>query len=310
MERGVGVYSMFVNSFIGTIGAFGNFATSSSSFKELLINDTDVDVLTVDGDGGDRGMTIPTQWGYGTILFANFNNSLQAGNLDYSTEAISLVRIKKRIKGEFEWQTIYEKSILSNSDFNFEFYDYLEPSGEDVEYAYVPILSQTGLEGNIIVNEIRSEFEGFFFVEKDRVVWGIFNSNNTKTLNRETAVQTTLGRKYPFVIENGIINYYSGTLQASFLPTENCVIDLSKVVKYERDIDEFLSNHKPKLLKDFMGNMWLVQVVSNIPRKSNDPRIPVHSVDWVEVGNAKSVSDLYNHDIVDIDVNRRLGGGN
>ena len=290
---------MFIGSFLNTVGSFGMLPIVTENFNVLQATAVAISKIEIDinKNGND---TIPTKWDYSTILMTDFTNNLFGGNLHYATEQTSFIKIKKRFKGDFEWQTIYEKPIQKDSDFNIEIYDYLEPSDTNIEYAFVPINSSTGLEGSFIINEVYSEFEGYFFVEKERVFQAYLNTENTKTLNRESSTQTTLGRKYPFVIENGMANYYSGTLQATFLPLKDCEFTLNQASKYEMLVDEFLSNKKSKILKDFMGNMWIIRVVNNISKKNNDPRIPIYSIDWVEIGNAKDVIDLDTNNLLTV----------
>lgn len=292
---------MFISDFLGTVGSFSSLPILTESFDILQVADCSLSKIEIDinKQGND---SIPVKWDYTTILLADFDKDLFGGNLKYATEHISHIKIKKRFKNEFEWQTIYEKPILKDDDFNVELYDYLEPSNTTIEYCFVPVYSSTGLEGGMTMSEVLSEFDGYFLIEKDRIFRAYLNTENSKTLNRETTTQTTLGRKYPFIIANGMSNYYSGTLQATFLPLIDCEFTLEKASKYENNVDEFLSDNKPKILKDFMGNIWIVNIVNNISRKNNDPRIAIHSIDWVEIGNAKSVVDLYNNNLLSVEL--------
>ena len=84
---------------------------------------------------------IPTDWTFNTYLHALYHNDLYAGNVTYSESIVQKIKIKKRFKGTFTWKTIFEKEIHSNKDFAIEFYDYLEPSNTNIEYAYVAVIS-------------------------------------------------------------------------------------------------------------------------------------------------------------------------
>lgn len=42
---------------------------------------------------------IPTEWDFGTIMLANFNGNLSAGNIAETVDLLSAIRIKRRIKG-------------------------------------------------------------------------------------------------------------------------------------------------------------------------------------------------------------------
>ena len=69
--------------------------------------------------------TIPTLWDYDTIFNADFNGTLNAGNVDFIAEQISAIKIKRRVQGEFNWLTIQTIPINSVEDLTFVFNDLL-----------------------------------------------------------------------------------------------------------------------------------------------------------------------------------------
>ena len=86
---------------------------------------------------------------------------------------------------------------------------------------------------------------------------------------------------------------------------DNCQFDTEKAWEYRRELDEFLTNGEPKLIKSFEGEMWLVEIVNDISRSNTGhPALVNHSFEWVEVGNPLSVGDLYDNGFINTDVDR------
>ena len=142
------------------------------------------------------------KWDYDTRFYAKFQGNLMAGNVDYAASMVSSVRIKRRKNDEHEWFTMFEIPINTNEDFNFELVDRYAQGSQDYYYAIIPVIE--GVEGNINKNSIRSEFNDYFILDKDISYHIIFNTGLNIDLNKNIGIVTTLGRKYPFVISNGL----------------------------------------------------------------------------------------------------------
>ena len=48
----------------------------------------------------------PTVWDYLTVMDANFNGTLEAGNVGYLIQNIDGIKVKRRIVGEYDWITL------------------------------------------------------------------------------------------------------------------------------------------------------------------------------------------------------------
>ena len=192
-------------------------------------------------------------------------------------------------------------------DFSIEFYDFLEPSNKSIEYAYVYVTSEDGKERYSATSIIDSKFDSYFICSPDGTIYPmIANVDNNVTLNRKTNLIESPGRKYPYVVRNGITKYYSGNLTVSFFEMDdNCKINTDNLWEFRREIDEFLSNGEPKLLKSFDGEIWMVDVVNNIAREnSGHPSMVNHKIEWVEIGDPLSTGDLYDNGFINTDVDR------
>ena len=246
---------------------------------------------------------IPTDWTFNTYLHALYHNDLYAGNVTYSESIVQKIKIKKRFKGTFTWKTIFEKEIHSNKDFAIEFYDYLEPSNTNIEYAYVAVISNADMD--TISTSVRSEFDCYFMVGQDEIYPLDLDTETTTQFNRESKTIIPIGSKYPYVVNNGVARYYSGTLAATFIEFKDDDYDVDNGWRYRNKIDEFLADGRAKILKTFEGNMYMVNIVGNLPRTVNEHYQNVsHQIEWVECGDPTMISDLYDNGFIDTDVDR------
>lgn len=245
----------------------------------------------------------PTEWDFDTILWAKFNNTTNAGNVDWDLENISHIVLKSRTEGNFKWKTIVVKEINSSDDFeNFSINhpDYFVASGQSVEYALVPV--SYGLEGNYAITKTVSRFSKMFLIEGD-IVWGteITDGYCDTTRNIPSSTVELLHSRYPIFVRNTIANYDTGNCKGSFVPLdeETCEFAYDSEqdywrIKYQREFMDFICDSIPKILKLPDGRLWLVQVTPNptdtANQQYNDREI---SWSWVEVGDVNSEEDLY-----------------
>ena len=132
-------------------------------------------------------------WDYDTLFFAKFQNSLLAGNVQYSADLVNKMLIKRKKKDEFNWLTLFEINIETNEDFTFERIDRYARAQTDYQYTLIPVMS--GVEGELNITDIRSEFDGSFFVDKD-VSYASFMYLKINTQKNHTGTSvTTLGSK-------------------------------------------------------------------------------------------------------------------
>lgn len=246
---------------------------------------------------------IPTEWDMYTILNANFNGNLNAGNTDFVIDSIDGLKLKRRKTDEFNWITLryFPKSELSSLSIAFN--DYLAQSETEYEYAIIPVIG--GEEGNYITNQIKSKFNGVFICDADTIYkFASGVKYGTEQQIQKVAVFEPYGRKYPVFISNGLLNYASGNVTGYVLPPNYMESrDLGKVetVKERKALLEFLTNKKAKILKDWQSNIWLI-IVSDSPstafEQNSSLRLASVSMNWREAGDANNQTDLYNSGLV------------
>ena len=247
--------------------------------------------------------SIPTGWDYDTIMNASFNNNIDAGNVNYLIKQISSIKIKRRKQGDFDWLTLATIPINRVEDLSFIFNDLLNQDNVTYEYALVPIIGE--IEGQYLINSIMSQFNGVFIGNAETIykfLYEVKYSGNQR--NQQVGVFQVLGQQYPIVVANGALSYESGNVTATILNDDfekTGIIDRAEIVKQKDALKNFLTDKKPKILKDWNGNIWLCIVNSNIDvsyKEGTGMGIPVISFDWTEIGESNNQQSLYNNGIL------------
>lgn len=241
-------------------------------------------------------------WDVNTVFWCMFQNHLLAGNILIPISSISSIRIKVREYGTSFWTTIYEYEIKSEEDFKFaQTYYFLKGNKTKYEIAIVPVLN--AIESNYITNTVISDFDGCYMCTKSQRYHAFINLSLEVTTNQNKEFITTLGRAKPFAISNGLANYDTISMNASFIPMLNCQLDLDDAARYRKEVNKFLTDKQAIVLKDDNGSRWLVSVDNSIPQTVNGhPDNIVYDINFTEVGDCDSTTDLYVNGLSDIDL--------
>lgn len=289
-------------NFFGDGNALDPMPTKTGALYPTLSNGV-FDQFTITKNIIDDSSTPPTAWDNDTILSAYFNGTLAAGNIEEQTANITAVRIKRRKLGTFEWLTIAEKSVSSVDDIDFIVNDNIAEGNTEYEYAFVPVVN--GVEGSYSIQSIISKFNGVFMSDSDNIFrldaavsYGV-NSAVTKR-----GVYEPYGRKYPVVISNGVNNYETGSVSGIILPDDydpKNPIPRKEIVDQRRLFINFLNNRRPKLLRDWNGNVWIISITDN-PTTTYLTGSGMGMMDvtasWTEVGDYNDKQDLYDSGLV------------
>lgn len=251
----------------------------------------------------DYTSIIPADWDVNTVMDANFNGDTNAGNVDNLAANVTSVRIKRRIKGTFEWITLREIPISSPNDLSFIVADNLNAYNVEYEYAWVPMTND--VEGNYIIESILSQFQGVFICDVNNIFKlqaGVEYNNNDA--NQQVGVFQPYNRKYPVIVSNSLINYQTGTISSWVLPEDfedSKSLDRFEITKEKEAILKFLMNKKPKIIKDTNGNNWLVYFTGNPSMSYNNNygqgMVKVNA-EWTEVGDPNDKTDLYENGLI------------
>lgn len=246
----------------------------------------------------------PTVWDYLTIMNANLNGNLQAGNISLFGDDIEGIKIKRRKIDSYDWITL--KYIPADELFKsttFSFNDYLNQNDTTYEYAFVPIIN--GVEGNYITNTIASKFEGVFICDSE-TIYKFYNGVQYGNLERvqKIGVLEPFGSKYPVIVSNGMINYSKSSLKGTILNNDfenSHIIRRKEIIEKRETLLNFFTNKKAKILKDWNGNFWLMIIVDSpsVEFVNNyGMGISNISANWVEIGDPYNQQDLYNTGIL------------
>lgn len=281
-----------------SLGDINSISLSQGVFDEFYVS-TNV-YTTWDG-------TIPQEWDFNTKIHALFEESLLGGNVDFTAETVSSILIKRRRVGELQWKTFFEIPINSNDDFNFMRNDFYCRSGEEYQYSLIPTLN--GDEGdyssNHNISTILSKFDGIVLVEKDVAYHAILNVSLTEKRNFAATVLEPKGRKKAIAVYNGDTNYREYNAECTFVPfnPETCSFDFVNSRAFREEVDDFLTNRKPKILKYTDGRMAMVCIVDSPISHSENDHIYNTTTNFtaVETGDCESMADLYDNNFIDID---------
>ena len=245
-----------------------------------------------------------TEWAYLDIIVANFDGNINGGNVNFLLQYLTAIKVKRRIKGTFNWVTLKTVAVKAFEDLNFAFNDYIAANNTDYEYALVPILN--GAEGDYITNSITSQFKGVFICEKDSIYKfyaGVAYGTGKRV--KKIGVFEPYGSKYPVIVANAKTNYYSNSISFTVLPLDyekNRIMDRYEINKLTEEILNYITNNKAKIIKDWNNSIHLVYPSSepNITYDNNwgMGKIDI-SFDYVEVGDANNEKDLMEFGLVE-----------
>jgi hypothetical protein len=156
-------------------------------------------------------------------MHGTFNETINAGNIAYSREQLSAIKLKRRYPNSDNpvWQTVYYQDTFENiEDYNINMIDYLQPSNTDIEYLFVPVLlneSEISDDNNSNKASVHSQFDSWFIVGQDSIYPAIIDMECTPSINAEIGTIVPLNSRYAYTVRNGSSQYYSGTMTATFI---------------------------------------------------------------------------------------------
>lgn len=223
-------------------------------------------------------------------------------------ESITNILVKRQDVADVSgaWLTLHSQPITQASDMDFTFIDFTNQYGKTYKYALVPLLTQTqsGVEvevegGYTVSDEVQSIFDGVFIADstgsqKCKANVGYGNVD----MNQVVGSITPIGAKYPIVITNSQNQYHNGSISGTIVPDDyyfNGNLSRIDMVNKRSELEQFLTNKRAKIIKDWNGNIWLVMIMDNVSCTFNNNYgmgIVNFSTSWVEVGDPTNQQDL------------------
>lgn len=282
--------------------------TDLTKIEQVTMQNMIVDgfYITGDVDTSKFALLIPSvsKWDFNTILNAPLNGTLLGGNVDFTSDEIQSIRVKRAEADSYKWLTLFDIPISNNADLSFTRTDYTARGNQDFKYAFIPVWNDH-IEGNYNINMIKSEFEGIWIIDKETSVNAILNLEISTTRNIVTSVVAPLGRQYPYVNRYGSSNYVSGSFDVTFINYSSLERDweVESAVKYRELIEAFLTNGAPKIIKHDDGRIWLACISDSIPKnESQHVKMPIQSISFTEIGRYDSSRHLYDSNIIDVNM--------
>lgn len=301
---------LFLGGFLGADALSMPITPTPMTTNNVLeLTGAKVDTLYVSKDvERPIDFSIPTEWDFDTIMYAEFNGDAEAGNIDWTLETVSQLIIRRRPVGEFDWMTMMVKDVNTVEDFEFHGYDI---TTEDLEYEYAVFPVLNGAEGVYASDIVDASNTHLVIADSTGVYKTIITDGFLETVDQApNAPVVTLYDRYPTIIRNTNARYEEITVTATFLPVgeDGECVDYDEIINndrlrvlYSRRIKDFLTNGKTKILKNVDGQAWLVYVTTP-PTDSADTVYYDRTLTFTctEVGSLKSEEDLYEAGLSDV----------
>lgn len=301
---------LFLGSFLGADYLSMPFTPTPIIDNDVLeLTGAKVDTLYVSKDvEREIDYTIPTEWDFDTIMYAEFDDNAEGGNIDWTLETVSQLIIRRRPVGEYDWMTLMVKDVNTVEDFEFHGYDI---TTEDLEYEYAVFPVLNGAEGVYASATVDATNTHLVIADSTGVYKTIITDGYCETVDQApNAPIVTLYDRYPTIIRNTNAQYEEISVTATFLPIgeDGECIDYDEIIHndrlrilYSRKLKDFLSNGKTKILKNVDGQAWLVYVTTP-PTDSADTIYYDRTLTFTctEVGSLKSEEDLYEAGLSDV----------
>ena len=270
--------------------------TSLGKFNTAEIRNSIVDELYI--TEGILGHSIHKEvWSYDTVLHAKFTGDLEAGNINLAGQQIEFIKVRKRKIEVLNWQDVIQWEFSKDVQI-YNHTDYFVEAGELYEYAIIPV-AYGGFEGEYNIAEIECAFDGTWIVSKQeryRLFYNLDYGSITNVMSNQ--IFEPLGATYPIIVHNGNLNYKKGSIKSLLVSSQSeqegdISVRQEKILR--NHITQFLSDKKPKILKDGAGNYFLVSIVGNpelIANNSLNQKVYEISFEWVEFGDANNDKTL------------------
>lgn len=283
-----------------TAGETVEMYSNNNSLYNYLLRNADYD-YTMITTNIEYPFEPTSTWTYDTLLLAEFQNNCNASNVDFSVENTSELLVKRRKKNSMKWYVVHVQAISSSKDFNFITYDRFAAANTLYEYAIVPIINYA--QGEQMVQEVFSDFCGDRILDKTIGYKNIVEDTFDYSRYNSTSTVNTMMGKYPYVVSNSENNYDHGSYSSIFLQIR-CDKEQEEYMEdfeYRKNLVDYLTNHKAKVLKRFTGEIFAIKVDGDVSMNNGDHyMLPKTSFNWIEIGNTESNKDMYELGLSDV----------
>lgn len=289
--------------------AFDSCIPLSIAMQDVVIQNGVYDALEVlqDTTANNTDIKQSKSWGDTTLMLAKFQENLSAGSVNVGNKEVYSIQFLKRKKGETEWQLCHE-AIYTKEQEEYSFTDKYIESQQTYQYAIRPTAREyddSGMYVGSIIGEnspqsertqINVVFDYSHLFDNETSYDLLYNFKlGDITSNIDANIVTTLGGQYPFTVY-GASNYKTGNVSCLLVTEESATgsIDVWKEKELRNNIDNFLSNKKPKILKCEDGTYLLISISDNYTLIPDENLLGSYSLsfNYTEIGDANDVDTL------------------
>jgi hypothetical protein len=198
-------------------------------------------------------------WQYDTFLLAKFLGDLECGNISLGGLPITNFKIIKRRVDSTVFQDLGTIPFDSENE-SFQFIDTSVRPKISYEYRVLPMSND--ITGQPILVQITVDFDYWWLSDATGTTnesYPFFANLEVSDIqvNKQRYVYDNTFNEFP-VVSYGNQQYQSATINAYLL---DAFMDVS--VAYRNAVIKFISNGKPKYLKNNLGDLWKVDTFIN-----------------------------------------------
>jgi hypothetical protein len=288
--------------------AFDSCNPLSVAMQDVVIQNAIYDELEVLYNTTENNIntTKSNSWNDNTIMLATFQGNLSAGSVNVGNHKVSTIQFLRRKKDTTEWQICKEIQYDEEQE-GYSFVDKYIESEQEYEYCIRPTArayDDTGVYVETIIGEnspitlVRVVFDYAHLFDSETpngfdLLYNFKLGDITSNIDANTI--TTLGGQYPFTIY-GASKYKTGSATCLLVTEESATgsIDVGAEKILRNNIDKFLSNKKPKILKCDDGTYLLISISDNYTLIPNENLLGSYSLsfNYTEIGDANDVDTL------------------
>ena len=236
----------------------------SGLIDDIYIDETTDSIFSVDK---------PELWAFSTVLYAKFNENLEAGSVAAGGFTIDKIKIQKREIDDFSWSDVAELTYNPNEKLLYEQFDPVVANNFIYQYSLLPMAAEV-VGNRVLSNNVEVDFEGVFLSDQTNNYQLLYDAtvNDITHIVPNTKFEP-LNAQYP-IISYSSLDYAEWGINATFISAttknnSNGIVNIRAEQKGRKEVLAFLKNKKPKIYRDMHGNLKLVTVVDNPTEKLN-----------------------------------------
>ena len=277
------------------VGSVDDFTLKNGMFDEMYVAKTFDDAI-----GVLENTEKQNNWSTNTVLLAKFADNLIGGTIGIDKYAINQIEVRKRKRGEDQWQTYY--TIDYYDDINlYTIIDKFIENEETYEYCIRPLASNiVGMDTIVgtdsLPHSAHISYDHAHIFDNTASFDLIYNLKiGAISQNIGATVINTLASEYPYVIYSQD-NYAQGSIDCLLVSEESAtgMVDIKSEKALRNSILSFLCNRQYKILKNADGLYMLIKIIDTPTLTASDEVLGIYnlSFNYVEVGNANNIEDL------------------